>query len=73
MVYRALQADLDRTVVVKVLTAVDAEATRRRFDRERRAMGRLSQAPGIAPVYGTGYTPTGQPWLLMPYYERGSL
>lgn len=60
-------------VVVKVLTAVDAEATRRRFDRERRAMGRLSQAPGIAPLYDSGFTPAGQPWLLMPYYERGSL
>ena len=53
--------------------AVDAEATRRRFDRERRAMGRLSQAPGIAPLYDSGFTPSGQPWLLMPYYERGSL
>lgn len=64
---------MDRLVVVKVLTAVDAEATRRRFDRERKAMGRLSQAPGIAPLYGSGFTPAGQPWLLMPYYENGSL
>ena len=64
---------MDRLVVVKVLTAVDAEATRRRFDRERKAMGRLSQAPGIAPLYGSGFTPNGQPWLLMPYYESGSL
>jgi hypothetical protein len=64
---------MDRLVVVKVLTAVDAEATRRRFDRERKAMGRLSQAPGIVPLYGSGFTPAGQPWLLMPYYENGSL
>ena len=64
---------MDRLVVVKVLTAVDAEATRRRFDRERKAMGRLSQASGIAPLYGSGFTPSGQPWLLMPYYENGSL
>jgi len=60
-------------VVVKVLTALGAEATRRRFDRERKAMGRLSQTTGIAPLYGSGFTPTGQPWLLMPYYQRGSL
>ena len=72
MVYRARQVALDRDVVVKVLFAAD-EATQRRFDRERRAMGRLSQAPGIAPVYDSGFTPTGQPWLLMPHYERGSL
>jgi len=72
-VYRARQADLDRSVVVKVLTNVDGDTTRRRFDRERRAMGRLSQAAGIAPLYGSGFTPLGQPYLLMPFYERGSL
>lgn len=73
IVYRARQADLDRSVVVKVLTNVDADTTRRRFDRERRAMGRLSQAAGIAPLYGSGFTPGGQPYLLMPFYEHGSL
>ena len=73
IVYRARQSDLDRDVVVKVLTNVDADTTRRRFDRERRAMGRLSQAAGIAPLYGSGFTSTGQPYLLMPFYEQGSL
>lgn len=73
IVYRARQPALDRLVVVKVLTSVDSEATRRRFDRERRAMGRLSQAQGIAPVYDSGFTPNGQPYLIMPFYERGSL
>ena len=73
IVYRARQVDLDRDVVIKVLTNVDADTTRRRFDRERRAMGRLSQASGIAPLYGSGFTPAGQPYLLMPFYEHGSL
>lgn len=73
VVYRAQQQELDRSVVVKVLTNIDAETTRRRFDRERRAMGRLSQTYGIAPLYGSGLTPTGQPYLLMPFYEQGSL
>ncbi len=73
VVYRARQPDLDRHVVVKVLMSVDIEATRRRFDRERRAMGRLSEAPGVAPVYGSGFTSAGQPYLIMPFYERGSL
>jgi len=72
-VYRARQPELDRTVVVKVLMVGDADQTQRRFDRERRAMGRLSQAQGIAPVYDSGFTSTGQPYLLMPYYENGSL
>lgn len=73
VVYRARQVALDRDVVIKVITAVDVETVRRRFDRERRAMGRLSQVPGIAPVYDSGYTPAGQPWIIMPHFERGSL
>ena len=36
-------------------------------------MGRLSQSAGIAPLYGSGFTPSGQPYLLMPFYENGSL
>jgi len=73
VVYRARQEDLDRDVVVKVLLSVDAETTRRRFNRERRAMGRLSQSAGIAPLYGSGFTPDDRPYLLMPFYEYGSL
>lgn len=73
IVYRARQPELDRAVVVKVLMVGDAEVTQRRFDRERRAMGRLSQAQGIAPVYDSGFTGTGQPYLIMPFYEHGSL
>ena len=73
VVYRARQDELDRDIVVKVLATNDAEATSRRFDRERRAMGRLSQAKGIAPIYGSGFTSLGNPYLLMPFYSRGSL
>lgn len=73
IVYRARQPELDRAVVVKVLMVGDADATQRRFDRERRAMGRLSQAQGIAPVYDSGFTRGGQPYLIMPFYEHGSL
>lgn len=73
VVYRAYQPDLDRDVVVKLLVTVDSDQTRRRFNRERRAMGRLSRVAGIAPLYESGFTPTGQPFLVMPYYESGSL
>lgn len=73
MVYRARQEDLDRDVVVKVLLNIDADTTKRRFNRERRAMGRLSHYNGIAPLYGSGFTSSGRPYLLMPFYERGSL
>ena len=38
-----------------------------------RATGRLSQHPNVAPVYDVGTTATGQPYLIMPFYEHGSL
>ena len=62
IVYSARQPVLDRRVAVKVLKEVDTDISRR-FDRERRAMGRLSQHDGIVTVYETGYTATGYPFL----------
>lgn len=72
VVYRAHQPSMDRWVAVKVLTSSD-EATRRRFDRERQTMGRLSQHPGIITIYDSGYTDTGRPYLIMPLMEHGTL
>lgn len=71
-VYRAYQATMDRWVAVKVVEGSD-EATRRRFDRERQAMGRLSQHPGIVTIYESGYTANGRPYLVMPHLAAGSL
>lgn len=71
-VYRAYQRAMDRWVAVKVLDGSD-EATRRRFDRERQAMGRLSQHPGIVTIYESGYTLEGRPYLVMPFLGSGSL
>lgn len=71
-VFRATQTTFDRTVAVKVLNASD-DQLQRRFDRERRAMGRLSNHPGIVPVYSSDTTTLGQPYLIMPYYRNGSL
>ena len=36
-------------------------------------MGRLSLNDGIVPVYSSGMTERGEPYLIMPYYENGSL
>ena len=47
VVYRCTQADLDRTVAVKVLTVELDEENRARFFREQRAMGRLTGHPNI--------------------------
>jgi len=72
IVYRCVQSELDRTVAVKVLTA-HLEENRERFVREQRAMGRLTGHPNIVGVLQVGETDSGYPYLVMPYYRRGSL
>ncbi|WP_308706084.1 protein kinase domain-containing protein [Nocardia nova] len=72
VVYRCTQRALDRTVAVKIL-ASELEENRERFIREQRAMGRLTGHPNIVGVLEVGETSTRRPYLVMPYYERGSL
>ncbi|MGI9598157.1 MAG: serine/threonine-protein kinase, partial [Acidimicrobiales bacterium] len=64
VVYRARQLDLDREVAVKVLSVTD-EAFVRRFAREAKTLGKLSQNPGIVTVYDTGVTGAGHPFLIL--------
>ncbi len=64
IVYRARQLDLDREVAVKVLSVTD-EAFVRRFAREAKMLGKLSQNAGIVTVYDTGVTATGHPYLIL--------
>ena len=64
IVYKARQLDLDREVAVKVLSVTD-EAFVRRFRREAKTLGKLSQNPGIVTVYDTGVTGAGQPYLIL--------
>ncbi|MET8878444.1 protein kinase [Nocardia sp. NPDC004604] len=71
-VYRCTQIAAERTVAVKVLTG-ELEENRDRFFREQRAMGRLTGHPNIADMLEVGETATGRPYLVMPYYARGSL
>ncbi|MDV6296966.1 protein kinase [Rhodococcus aetherivorans] len=73
VVYRCTQADLDRTVAVKVLTVDLDEENRARFLREQRAMGRLTGHPNIVPILQVGTTDSGRPYLVMPYHPQGSL
>ena len=72
VVYRCVQVELGRVVAVKVLTA-DLDDNRPRFMREQQAMARLTGHPNIVPVLQVGETAHGQPFLVMPYYARGSL
>jgi len=73
IVYRATEADLARSVAVKLLTANLDETGRNRFERERKAMGRLSGHPNIVTVHRSGYTKTGNPYIVMEYLRNGSL
>ncbi len=60
-------------MAVKVINSGHDPDVARRFDRERKAMGRLSNHEGIVPVYSSGVTGYGEPFLVMPYYPNGSL
>ncbi|MEM9039597.1 MAG: serine/threonine-protein kinase [Actinomycetota bacterium] len=73
-VFRARQVEHDRIVALKVLDArfVDGD-TRRRFDRERVALGRISDHPSIVSLLDSGETEAGAPYLLLEYASGGSL
>lgn len=73
-VFRARQDAFDRWVAVKVLSGpVIDELARSRFTRECRALGRLGGHPFIVPLYDAGLDEDGRPYLLMPFFARGSL
>ncbi|WP_054816863.1 serine/threonine-protein kinase [Nocardia arizonensis] len=73
VVYRCLQSVLERVVAVKVLSSeIDAES-RERFLREEHAMGKLSGHPNIVEILQVDVTPSGLPFIVMPYCTRGSL
>lgn len=73
-VYRCTQAELGRTVAVKVLRgAVGDPDARMRFQRECIAMGMLSGHPNIVTVYSSGFLADGDPYIVMDYMAGGSL
>lgn len=73
VVYRGTEVEFGREVAVKVLIQMHDERTKRRFDRERRAMGAVSDHENIVTVYRGGVTPEDQPYLVMEYVRAGSL
>ena len=73
VVYRCTQADLDRTVAVKVLTVELDDENKARFFREQRAMGRLTGHPNIVNILQVGATDGGRPYIVMPYHPQDSL
>lgn len=73
IVYRARQPEFNRTVAIKILAGTLDDEARRRFDRERRAMGSLSTHPNIVTVYASGFTAQSSPYIVMEYVTGGSL
>jgi serine/threonine-protein kinase/serine/threonine-protein kinase PknK len=73
VVYRCRQPSLDRVVAIKVLSADQDDLEVVHFDREQRAMGRVSGHPNIVPVLHSGQTFTGRPYIVMPYLSRNTL
>ena len=73
-VFRARQIQFDRVVAVKVLLVDDFdEDAQRRFLRECRATGRLSSHPNIVSVYDAGVTADNKPFIVMEYWDGGSM
>jgi hypothetical protein len=74
VVYRAEQPAFGRTVAIKVLTDADLDPVAlERFERERRALGSMSNHPNILTVYEGGVTRTGHAYLVTEYAPRGTL
>lgn len=72
-VHRAADDAHGREVAVKVLGRITDDSARRRFDRERRAMGTLSGHPTIGIVYTSGFTANQEPYIVMEMIRGGSL
>ena len=72
-VYRASQVRFARQVALKVLHArLGDEQAQRRFDRECRAAGSMSNYPYIATVFDAGECKDGRPFIAIELMEGGS-
>jgi serine/threonine protein kinase len=74
IVYRGRQRNLERDVAVKVVHGLGApDEALRRWRREVAAIARLSSHPNIVPVFDGGVTARGEPFIVMPLLDGGSL
>ncbi len=72
-VFRAVQLNLDRDVVIKFLTAQDSESkARARFRREARLLSQLNH-PNTLTLYDFGWNATEQPFLVTEYVPGQTL
>ena len=72
-IHEALDIRHARSVAVKIITTERLDESRRRkFVRELRALGRLSDHPHVVTVHDSGFTLDGRPFLVMPFMDRGT-
>ena len=73
-VWLARQTNVDRKVAVKVGHApIQDKIIRLRFERECKALGRLSGHPNIVDVFTAGSLDDGRPYLVLEYIDGGTL
>jgi hypothetical protein len=73
IVYRAFSPGFNREVAVKVFQGhVTDDEVRRRFRRECQVIGTLGDHPHVVSVFDSGFTGSGQPYLVMAYCGGGS-
>ena len=72
-VYRARDENHNRDVAIKVLPSELGDDERKRFERERQTMGLLGAHPFVIPVYESGFTDKGEPYIVMEFASGGSM
>jgi serine/threonine protein kinase len=74
VVYRGFDPELNRWVAIKVLlTDNPDDPARRRFKREGEITANLGKHPHIVQVLSTGFTSDQCPYVVMEYFEEGSI
>jgi serine/threonine protein kinase len=73
-VWLSTQTSIDREVAIKVGHApLQDDTVKIRFDRECKALGRLSGHPNIVGVFTAGTLEDGRPYLVLEYIDGGTL
>ncbi len=73
VVFLAREVRIDRPVAVKVLPPANDAAATKQFEQEKEIAALLGRHPFIVQVFDAGSAPDGSPFLVMEYFERGSL
>jgi serine/threonine-protein kinase len=64
--------EYERTVAIKLIRGMETAGARERMQRERQALAALEH-PNIAGLIDAGTTPSGDPYLVMPYVQGPTL